>query len=182
MVFSVEPPYEQGHVLTEVEAGVLNQTYAENLRNNFAPKIKAARVAVAQRTTGKAEKDLTDEDIESITNDQLDIDALRAEFAEYAKTYEFGARVGGRILDPVERELWNIAEASLKNALRQNNIKLNSVSRDQMDKLVSELIESKPEFRAEAERRVEATKAAAGIEIGSLLAQVRGNNGEAEAG
>lgn len=34
--FTVEPRYAAGHVLTENEAGALNQTFYENLRNNFA--------------------------------------------------------------------------------------------------------------------------------------------------
>ena len=35
-VFSVPVRYAAGHVLTEGEASALNQTYHENLRNNFA--------------------------------------------------------------------------------------------------------------------------------------------------
>lgn len=38
--FSVEPKYEAGHVLTANEAAALNQTWYENLRNNFAGKAK----------------------------------------------------------------------------------------------------------------------------------------------
>jgi hypothetical protein len=38
--FNVEPRYAEGHVLTANEASALNQTYFENLRNNFATKAK----------------------------------------------------------------------------------------------------------------------------------------------
>ena len=38
--FTVEPKFEAGHVLTANEASTLNQTWFENLRNNFAPKAK----------------------------------------------------------------------------------------------------------------------------------------------
>jgi len=38
--FSVEPRYAEGHTLTANEAAALNQTYFENLRNNFASKAK----------------------------------------------------------------------------------------------------------------------------------------------
>lgn len=38
--FNVEPRYAEGHVLTANEASALNQTYFENLRNNFAGKAK----------------------------------------------------------------------------------------------------------------------------------------------
>jgi len=38
--FNVEPRYAEGHPLTANEASALNQTYFENLRNNFAGKAK----------------------------------------------------------------------------------------------------------------------------------------------
>ena len=38
--FNVAPRYAEGHVLTANEASALNQTYFENLRNNFASKAK----------------------------------------------------------------------------------------------------------------------------------------------
>lgn len=38
--FNVEPRYAEGHPLTANEASALNQTYFENLRNNFASKAK----------------------------------------------------------------------------------------------------------------------------------------------
>ena len=40
---SVPVPYAEGHTLTEAEAAVLNQTLAENLRNNFGSQIKKSR-------------------------------------------------------------------------------------------------------------------------------------------
>lgn len=38
--FEVEPRYAEGHTLTANEASALNQTYFENLRNNFATRAK----------------------------------------------------------------------------------------------------------------------------------------------
>lgn len=38
--FTVSPKFEAGHVLTANEAATLNQTWYENLRNNFAGKAK----------------------------------------------------------------------------------------------------------------------------------------------
>jgi hypothetical protein len=40
--FNVPVRYEEGHELTAGEASALNQTYHENLRNNFAKKVKDA--------------------------------------------------------------------------------------------------------------------------------------------
>ena len=39
-VFRVPLRYKAGDVLKENEAGALNQTYHENLRNNFASKVR----------------------------------------------------------------------------------------------------------------------------------------------
>ncbi len=41
--FAVEPRYAEGHVLTANEASALNQTYFENLRNNFASQAKEGK-------------------------------------------------------------------------------------------------------------------------------------------
>jgi hypothetical protein len=38
--YTVEPRYAEGHVLNANEASALNQTFFENLRNNFANKAK----------------------------------------------------------------------------------------------------------------------------------------------
>lgn len=38
--FTAPVPYSAGHVLTDNEAAALNQTFHENLRNNFAKKAK----------------------------------------------------------------------------------------------------------------------------------------------
>lgn len=40
LAFLVAPRYAEGHVLTANEASALNQTFFENLRNNFAGKAK----------------------------------------------------------------------------------------------------------------------------------------------
>ena len=41
LIFNAPAPYRQGHILNENEANTLNQTFAENLRNNFAKKVKS---------------------------------------------------------------------------------------------------------------------------------------------
>lgn len=45
--FTVQPRYAEGHVLTANEAAALNQTFFENLRNNFAGKAKDGADQVA---------------------------------------------------------------------------------------------------------------------------------------
>lgn len=159
MAFKAPQPYAEGHTLNANEAATLNQTFVENLRNNFAVKIKDKKEAIAK------EKSI---DEKAVTNDMLDMVALQAEFDDYAGDYEFGVRKGGRVLDPVERELRSIGEEIIKTAIRAKGIKLNSVSSEQFDKFMSNLINAKPELRVEAERRVAATKMAAGVELEGL--------------
>jgi hypothetical protein len=83
--------YGVGYTLaTEGEAHALQQVFTENLRNNFASKVKA-------KLNGSEE--LTPEDQQ----------ALQAEFDQYASKYEFGVRGAGggprQVRDPVEKEV-----------------------------------------------------------------------------
>lgn len=97
--FTASLPYLAGHTLTDAEARALNQVRLENIRNNFATKVKAS--------TDKAEG--------SIPPDQLS-----AKFAEFEAAYSFsmpGAGGGTRTLDPIEREALALAKDVVKNAL-----------------------------------------------------------------
>ena len=92
--FSVPAPYNPGpHELTEGEAKTLNQTLAENLRNNFAGKMKDGAIPEAE---------------------------LDSKFAEYAASYAFGVRAGGGggSRDPVEVEAMNLARDAIKKGIQ----------------------------------------------------------------
>jgi|SRR5215469_267820 len=153
--FNVDYPYSPGpQELTPGEASALNQTRAENLRNNFAAQIKA--LIEEYRETNKLPDD------EEISPTVLDKDSLDKAFAEYADKYEFGVRQlgGGRVpMDPVEREAWKIAEAKVKEALKASNVKLTSVSKEKMSELIEAVIAKYPDITEEAKRRVSAVGA-----------------------
>lgn len=91
--FAVLQPYVAGHVVTEAEAKALNQTRAENIRNNMASKVKAAYAGTAKEGEPTAE---------TITQFVADYDAA------YVFTL---ASVGGgaRKTDPIEVEALKIA-------------------------------------------------------------------------
>ncbi len=94
--FNVPLRYEEGHELTAGEASALNQTYHENLRNNFAKKVKDA-------------------------GGSPDIPALQAELDAYASEYAFGVRSsggGGRTTDPVMSEALRIAKKQINDLIR----------------------------------------------------------------
>src|SRR5262245_37189099 len=46
--FTLPVRYAEGHVLTAVEAGALNQAYFESIRNNLASKVKNGQVGQAE--------------------------------------------------------------------------------------------------------------------------------------
>jgi hypothetical protein len=76
--FEISQPYEEGHVISAIEARVLNQTRSENIGNNVRAKLK-----------------------EAIEAGQPD-DALAALVAEVDAAYQFtaaGTRAAAR-LDP----------------------------------------------------------------------------------
>ena len=160
--FDAPQPYKAGpRTLTEGEASALNQTLAENLRNNFAVKIQDKKNAY------KEANKLPDD--AEVASDQLDKEELDAMFADYAKDYEFGVRKGGgrgrAPADPVEREAYNIALSRVKDKLKSNNITVSSVSGEQMDEFVKSVLAKYPEIKDEAARRVQV---ASSITIGDL--------------
>lgn len=98
-LLTIPTPYAAGHVVTENEAQVLNQTLAENVRNNIAKEIERASAE------GK-----TDAELQQIVDN-------------YVAEYEFGAR-SVRSTDPVEREALIMAKDLVRRAAKAKNIEL----------------------------------------------------------
>jgi len=157
-------PYAEGHVLTASEASVMNQTYGENLRNNFATKVKAAKDLAVKATTGV-------EGIEpSDTLSAETLSALAAEFAAYAAAYVFhGKRTAKAPLDPVGKEAHKIAKSLVLEALRKRNIDLKTLAEGKLDELIEGVLAKNPDIKAEAERRIAATKAVAADALEGLV-------------
>lgn len=95
------PPFVAGPIeLSEGMAHTLTQTRAENLRNNFANKVKAAL---------NGDSELSPEQLER----------LQADFDAYADKYEFGVRQAGSgrtPIDPVEKEMLKLAKDDIAKA------------------------------------------------------------------
>jgi poly-D-alanine transfer protein DltD len=102
LVFEISQPYAAGHVVTEAEARVLNQTRSENIGNNVRAKLKEMADAGSDHA------------------------ALAALVAERDAEYEFTlSNVGeSRKLDPYEKEAEKIARELLKNHLAETGRKL----------------------------------------------------------
>lgn len=146
LIFNAPMPYKAGHVLLENEAGALNQTHAENLRNNFAKKVKAFKEEAAKNGGSVAENVDAPEE-------------LQTEFTAYANDYEFGSRrvagSGDASLpkDPVMRQ----AHINARNMIRvYAKAKGQKVDAEQVNAMVPGLLAKRPDILEEAKRQVEA--------------------------
>ena len=154
-IFTAPMPYSEGHVLTAVEAKVLNQTFSENLRNNFAKRVKDA-------TTNEdgSKKDL-DADASA---------ALHAAFAEYASSYTFAAPRQASVVDPVEKIARQLARAVINAKVVEKKWDKKTLAEDFWDKNIDALLAKDPKYMEEARRRHEATKEIASQTLEDILA------------
>ena len=158
--FAVPVRYSAGHVLTEGEASALNQTFHENLRNNFAKTVKDAKVVPADGDVPASTRELGPDDLAGL---QSKLDA-------YAGEYQFGVRAAGGTrtpADPVGREALNLAKAAIRDKLREVK---KTATAEQIAELAAQLVEKNPKFREIAAQRVEAAKNAAAISLDDIAA------------
>lgn len=127
--FQGPAPFAEGYVCTAADAAALNQTLAENLRNNFAARMKKAAEEGQQLS--------------------------QADFDAYAADYSFGARQPRAVKNPVDAEERKLAKAAVFDKLRLKGIKPKSVAEDTMDGYIAMAVAT-GKFRAEAERIVAA--------------------------
>jgi hypothetical protein len=141
-VFRVPLRYAAGHTLTEGEAGALNQTYHENLRNNFAKKVNEGTEAGVPRET------------------------LQQQLDDYANDYQFGVRTGGGGFrgDPVMTLAMNIARELVRQAIKTKGLDQEEWPASRISQAAKALIDNQGEngkILATARRQVEAEKEAA---------------------
>ena len=155
LVLSGPIPYTEGHVLVANEAMTLNQTWLENLRNNFAAKANKHLVDL-----GHSKKDESGDDIatpEECTAESLAV--IQAAFLDYAAGYEFGVR-GGREADPVRAQALEMAKGKVREKLKAGGYTLSDVGNDRIKELAEQGIERNPNFMIKAKEIVDARNAA----------------------
>ena len=130
--FDIPRPFAEGYVCSASDASVLNQTLAENTRNNWADRVK--------------------KELEADTFDQ---GKMQAEIDEYLENYEFGVRRGRGPADPVEREALNIAKEIVRKAIREKGMKLGDIDTEDVNRLAEQVIAENPDVTKEAKRRVD---------------------------
>lgn len=100
---TISDRYAEGHVCSDADAKTLNQTRAENIRNNLAKHVKA----------------LVENG--SLTYDDQTFTSVQALVDHYAGKYEFSMGGGSgtsRVVDPIEREARAIARDYIKSQLQ----------------------------------------------------------------
>lgn len=158
--FQVTAPYAEGHVLTAIEAKVLNQVRAENIGNNLRDAVKEA---ITKRDSGDAEA----------------MTALAELVTKYDAEYTFstpGAGGGSRKLDPVEREAKSLAEAYIREDLKKKGRTWKQVPDglteeewiEKRDAQVEKLMVNETILKLAKERVNKKAKAAESIEIDGL--------------
>jgi hypothetical protein len=148
--FDISQPYEAGHVLTEIEAKVLNQTRSENVGNNVRQRIK----------------DMQEGGTDAFPEPQSE-DAIRAYVADFDANYEFrtASEGAGKSRDPYEVEARKLARDLLKEHLagsgRKTNVTPEGMTDDEWkDKVDTEIdrIASLPNVLAAAKKTVDAKR------------------------
>jgi hypothetical protein len=141
-VFRVPIRYAAGHVLTEGEAGALNQTLHENLRNNFAKKVAEG------------------------TEAGVPMETMQQQLDDYANDYQFGVRSGGGGFrgDPVMTLAMNVARELVRNAIKTKGLDTDEWPASRISQAAKALLDSQGEdgkIMQTARKTIEAEKEAA---------------------
>ena len=165
--FEVSTPYSAGpHELSVGEAHALNQTRAENIRNNMARLIK--------------------ENSEKPEDQQISDDELQAKVTEYDNAYEFGVRQAGSGFsrDPIMVEARALVKEAIRKQIKESNQEMPDAK--VITAAAEQFLQSEDEgvagVLAIAKERVEARNTAAdqalkAISAGGMFGQ---NSGEAQ--
>lgn len=150
--FTIPAPFAEGHVLNPAEAAVLNQTYAENVRNNFAAQMKKV-IEANEEAAKKGEAQVA-------VPGQEELDKYTAE-------YSFGIRgTGTPRLDPVVAEANRLIKIALTKALEKRGQKIKDISAEDLAGMIEKVRNDKPEFLERAKALVAAKAAAVdGLEL-----------------
>ncbi len=150
--FKVFTPFAEGHVVTAGEAHSLNQTFSENIRNNFAKTVKTAKEAGS-----------------------FDATAIQIALDAYQTEYEFGMRrVRGestprvsKSADPVLSRAIELAREAVRAAIRVAGGNPKDYSGADVTARARKAVEDNPRFREAAERQLEEEKNLAVVDLDS---------------
>lgn len=146
--FNIEDRYAEGHTLTANEAAALNQTRRENVRNNFASKVK------------------------KVVEEGGDVTSLQSDFDTFANGYEFGARVVGGAStasrDPVMTEARALARKAIDAALKAEGRSRKDIAEEKYKAAVEQLAQ-REDIMEQARTIAEQKKAVANVSLNELV-------------
>jgi hypothetical protein len=152
LLVPVAQPYVEGAVMTAAEAKALNQTRAENVRNNMAAAVKKL---------GVEGKDAEGKTI--MIYDEAATTAALAEVATYDAEYTFAIGGGGpaRVTDPFERECRSIAREQVTIKIKAAGKKVKDYASEAIEAKVTEWA-ANPKVQALAKKRIAERKSLEG--------------------
>lgn len=112
LIFKAFAPFSAGYVLDESDAGVLNQVFGENIRNNLAKQIDGLRNEDDTYKQDEHGNPWTDERVQAEIIDP------------YMLQYQWGARGSRKAMDPEERQARQLCADAVKQAFRSQGKKL----------------------------------------------------------
>lgn len=143
--FEVSEPYAEGHLISAIEAKVLNQTRAENIGNNFRSEVK-----------------------EALTNGH-DLTEVRGKLAEYDGQYTFS--MGGSTrqpVDPVEREARKIARDAIKAQLASEGRKISEIDKERLEAAIDQVAVQDDVLKLAKKRVADLKRNVAAVALGDL--------------
>lgn len=162
--FAVHSPYSAGHVLSAEEAGVLNQTFHENLRNNFAGSVKGKKDEHGDELPTNVMKELQDE------------------FAAYADDYKFGVRRAGvrAPADPIEAEAFKMVKDLIRIKVKEQGKKADAAT---ISEAASKILASDrgDKYRKAAEARLKEAQKVAGESLSDIINNLSADDAEEKA-
>lgn len=154
LVFKAPTPFAEGDVLTANEAAAINQTYLENVGNNFRSAVIAAKRAfiAGPNASPEAIKAVTDEQVKALDKAIADgsqklpddtIASLTAAFDELVSKYQMGVRRTSSVTvySPEEKVARELAKKMLTEALKAKGIKLNTVKAEWYEREIAKLLD-----------------------------------------
>ena len=132
-VFLIPNRYVEGHVMSKGEADALNQTFAENIRNNVVARAKKAADTVVE-------------------GDEASVEITQESVSDYALSYVFGVRkTTARVVkNPIEIEERRLARQAVHDAVKAKGLKLKDVAEETMENYIVAAINT-GKFRLKAE-------------------------------
>lgn len=142
--FEYDRRYAAGQTINEIEAIALDTARSENMQNNFRPKVKAALRGREAEALGEAE-----------------LAALRADFLEYERSYNFTVAKAKASVDPVLAAAERLARDAIQAELRKRGKNPREYDSAWYEAKVAEVLERNPSLMDEARRRVSAMRSVA---------------------